>query len=198
MNTHPSARRIPVPMADNSALARVYENPELATHKISFCIFVHFRRPSQVHGASGSRAPAKRLPTIQRGPTLPTRPASSACDRPADSREQVIPFVPIRYSPLATIPHPLATADFPSILRPPLATPWKFVTLDPGCPAWSVQWRHDGPDEGTVGRITTMNVDPDNLIPARALDQMSYCPRRPAAPNARLTRPSRGAGPGRT
>ncbi len=43
-----------------------------------------------------------------------------------------------------------------------------------------------------------MNVDPDNLIPARALDQVSYCLRRPAAPNARLTRASRGAGPGRT
>ena len=39
-----------------------------------------------------------------------------------------------------------------------------------------------------------MHVDPDNLILARALNQVSYCPRRPAAPNARPTRATRGAG----
>ena len=37
-----------------------------------------------------------------------------------------------------------------------------------------------------------MNVDPDNLIPARALNQVAYCSRRPAAPDARPT----GAGGG--
>ena len=39
-----------------------------------------------------------------------------------------------------------------------------------------------------------MIVDPDNLIPARALSQVSFCPRRPAAPNSRQTRADRGAG----
>ena len=43
--------------------------------RILFCIFVHFRLPPPVHGASGSRAPAQRLPKIERGPIMATKPS---------------------------------------------------------------------------------------------------------------------------
>jgi hypothetical protein len=40
-----------------------------------YCALVHYCMPPPVHGPSGSRAPARRLPKIEQGPTLPTKPS---------------------------------------------------------------------------------------------------------------------------
>jgi hypothetical protein len=42
-----------------------------------YCSLVHYCMPPPVHGPSGSRAPARRLPKIEQGPTLPTKPSLS-------------------------------------------------------------------------------------------------------------------------
>jgi len=48
--------------------------------RVQFCIFVHFRLPPPVHGASGSRAPAERLYKTNFSPTLDGRAVEKSRD----------------------------------------------------------------------------------------------------------------------
>ncbi len=52
--------------------------PRIPTNsRVLFRVFVHFRLPPPVHGASGSRAPAHRLTRNERGPIRPIRTSIS-------------------------------------------------------------------------------------------------------------------------
>ncbi len=67
--------------------------------RVLFCIFVHFRLPPPVHGASGSRAPAQRLPKTELGPISTSAPSISLFTEPGDSCGQINPFSPTRRRP---------------------------------------------------------------------------------------------------
>src|SRR5271166_4924352 len=74
--------------------------------RVLFCIFVHFRLPPPVHGASGSRAPAQRLPKIERGPIMATKP-SLIYHRRVDSDGQIAPFLENHSLPTVPCHRPL-------------------------------------------------------------------------------------------
>ena len=77
--------------------------------RVLFCIFVHFRLPTPVHGASGSRAPAQRLPKTELGPISTSAPSISFFTEPGDSCGQINPFSPTRRHP--TIDYSLVAGD---------------------------------------------------------------------------------------
>ena len=79
--------------------------------RVLFCIFVHFRLPPPVHGASGSRAPAQRLPKTELGPISTSTPLSHY------SPNQAIPAGKSIHSPLLAAAQPLTILSWPEALN---------------------------------------------------------------------------------
>jgi hypothetical protein len=71
--------------------------------RVSFCIFVHFCLPPPVHGASGSQAPAQRLPRTERDPISTSGPSLSFFTEPGDSCGQIIRSPPLASAQPLTI-----------------------------------------------------------------------------------------------
>jgi len=79
--------------------------------RVLFCIFVHFRLPPPVHGASGSRAPAQRLPKTELGPISTSAPLSHY------SPNQAIPAGKSIHSPPLAATQPLTILSWPETLN---------------------------------------------------------------------------------